>query len=154
MRSAGSWPASRKAFSKARFWLSVSTVPPDLLETTTTVRARSCSMAVRTKSGSEESRTTTSTPWHSQMTSGASEEPPIPHRTTRVSPRPWSSSRRARTSATRLREESARPTQASRLPASSSAAGPHRVGSWAAIREAKRSSTRRPTVSAYAASSG
>ena len=39
IRSAGSMPASLNAFSKARRWLSVSTVPPDLLETTTTVSA-------------------------------------------------------------------------------------------------------------------
>jgi hypothetical protein len=41
MRSRASMPASANAFSYARRWLSVSTVPPDLEETTTTVCARS-----------------------------------------------------------------------------------------------------------------
>ncbi len=62
IRSAGSMPASVNAFSKARRWLSVSTVPPDLEDTTTTVSARRSSRAVRTKSGSEESSTSRSTP--------------------------------------------------------------------------------------------
>ena len=82
IRVVGSMPASVKAWAKARRWLSVSTVEPDLLDTTTTVRSRSVS-APRTTSGSEESSTTIGTPAVAQMTSGASEEPPMPQSTTR-----------------------------------------------------------------------
>ena len=82
IRVVGSMPASVKACANARRWLSVSTVEPDLLDTTTTVRSRSVS-APRTTSGSEESSTTIGTPAVAQMTSGASDEPPMPQSTTR-----------------------------------------------------------------------
>ncbi len=75
-------PASRNAFAYARRWLSVSTVPPDFELTTTTVRDSRSSMAARTWPGSVVSSTVSSTPAVRVITSGASDEPPIPASTT------------------------------------------------------------------------
>src|SRR3954467_5147248 len=54
-------PASRNACSYARRWLSVSTVPPDLLDTTSTVRSSAWLSAERTQSGALESSTVSGT---------------------------------------------------------------------------------------------
>ncbi len=53
-----------------------------------------------------------------------------------------------------VRELSESPTQESRLPASSSASGPHSVPFWAAIPLATRSATSFSTAAAYEPSSG
>ena len=140
----GSMPAASKAASKARRWESVSTVEPDLLDTTTTVRSRS-TRAARTCPGSEESRTIRSTPAVAQMTSGASEDPPIPHRTTWSTPSERKCSRSAATSPTSGRDERGRPTQDSRTAASDSASGPHSVASCSNSLLANRSSARAGT---------
>ena len=71
----------------------------------------------------------------------------MPHSTTWVRPSALSRSLSAATSATSGREDSASPTQASRLLDSASAAGPHRVWSRAAIRDATWSSTSVVTAS-------
>ena len=93
------------------------------------------------------------TPWVAQMTSGASDEPPMPHSTTRVIPRSASTSRSPTISSTSGRDSSASPTQASRLPASDSASGPHRVASRLAMPEATPSVTSCSTAEENAASS-
>ena len=129
-------PASVKAFSKARRWLSVSTVPPDLLDTTTTVSASRSSSALRTKSGSDESTTVSSTPAAPQMTSGASDEPPMPQSATWGSPASRNSTWSAAISSTSGRDVSDRSTQASRLADSSSASGPQSV--WSPIGQPAR----------------
>ena len=79
----------------------------------------------------------------------------MPHSTTWSSPCSRSSTaerRRSRRPAAREVSDSA--TQPSRLPASSSASGPHSVGSCAAIRLATLSSTSFSTAAANAVSSG
>ena len=75
-------PASSNACWYTRRWLSVSTVLPDLLATTTTVRSSRSARAARTWCGSVVSSTVSSTPSVRVMTSGASDEPPIPASTT------------------------------------------------------------------------
>ncbi len=75
-------PASVNACSYARRWLSVSIVPPDLLATTTMLRSSRSAIADRTMSGCDESSTVSGTPAVWQMTSGASDEPPMPQSTT------------------------------------------------------------------------
>ena len=84
-------PRSRKAASNARLAESVSTVEPDLDDTTSTVWVRppasaSPSSAASTWPGEVESRMTSGTPAVCAMTSGASDEPPMPASTTRVTP--------------------------------------------------------------------
>ncbi len=84
-------PRSRKAASKARLAESVSTVEPDFDDTTSTVWARppasaSPSSAASTWPGAVESRMTSGTPAVCAMTSGASDDPPMPASTTRVTP--------------------------------------------------------------------
>ncbi len=91
MRSTGSMPRSRHAASKARLAESVSTVEPDFDDTTSTVWPRppdsaSPSIAASTWPGAVESRIVSGTPAVCAMTSGASEDPPMPARTTRVTP--------------------------------------------------------------------
>ncbi len=154
IRSAGSMPASVNAFSKARRWLSVSTVPPDLLDTTTTVSDSRSSSEVRTKSGSDESRTSSSTPAAAQITSGARDEPPMPQSTIRLRPFSRSSTCRVEISVTSGRDVSDRATQPSRLADSSSAAGPQSDGSLPAIRLATLSSASSSTAVANGFSSG
>ena len=152
MRWVGSMPAWVNAASKARRWESVSTVEPDLLETTTTARSSRSARAVRTESGFEESSTVSSTPAVAQMTSGASDDPPIPHRTTWSTPRSARWPRKAATSPIRGRELRPRLTQERRVAASGSASGPHSVASLAKSLLAKRSATScgtcRPAASA------
>ena len=104
-------PASVNACSKARRCESVSTVEPDLEETTTTVRSSRSASASRTWSGLLESSTVSSTPYDAQMTSGARDEPPMPQSTTWSTPASWSSLRSAETSPTRCRDVRGRPTQ-------------------------------------------
>ena len=136
------------AFAKVRRWLSVSTVPPDLLDTTITVFDRSPSRARLTTLGSVESRTTSSTPAVRVMTSGASDEPPIPDSTIRSRPSDRRSACSASISASSGREVSCRSTQPSRIDASDSASGPQIVASFAAIRDAIFSATSLSTTSA------
>ena len=97
--------------------------------------------AALTCSGSVLSSTVSSTPAVPAMTSGASEEPPMPQRTTRVTPSAFSASRSSRISPTSGWETGAASTQPSRTADSCSASGPHRVGSFAKIRVAMRSSS-------------
>ena len=87
------------------------------------------------------------------MTSGASDEPPMPQSTTRVSPCSCSWSRSAVISATSGLLVADRSTQPSRLADSSSAAVPQSVWSLAASRLANRSATSWWTCAANAASS-
>jgi hypothetical protein len=133
MRRAASIPASAKALAYARRCESVSTVPPDLLDTTRTVRSSWSAMAALTCPGSVVSSVTSSTPAVAQITSGARELPPIPARTTWSTFSSASSARSVSMSATSGRDDSARRTQDSRIEDSASAAGPHSVGSWAVI---------------------
>ena len=77
----------------------------------------------------------------------------MPQSTTRVQPRSASTSRRPTISSTSGRDSWARPTQASRLPASASASGPQRVASASAMPEATPSATSCSTVEANASSS-
>src|SRR4051794_40221678 len=132
-------PASAKAEMNARRWLSVSTVPPDFELTTTTVRSRSV-MARATWPGSVVSRTTRGTPAVRQMTSGASDEPPMPQSTIRSRPREVSSARSSASPETSSRELAGRSSQPSRIAASLSASGPHRVASFWTSRGATSSS--------------
>src|SRR3954467_14643115 len=122
-------PASAKAAMNARRWLSVSTVPPDFELTATTVRSRWV-MALATWPGSVVSRTTSGTPAVRQMTSGASDEPPMPQSTIRSRPREVSSARSSASPETSSRELAGRSSQPSRIAASLSASGPHRVASF------------------------
>ena len=101
IRLFASMPASVKACSKIRRWESVSSVEPDLEDTTMAVSASRSARAARTCSGSVLSSTVSSTPAVPAMTSGASEEPPMPHSTMRVTPSAFSASRSSRMSATR-----------------------------------------------------
>src|SRR3954453_19075490 len=137
--SFSSKPASAKAAMNARRWLSVSTVPPDFELTTTTVRSRSV-MARATWPGSVVSRTTSGTPAVRQMTSGASDEPPMPQSTIRSRPREVSSARSSASPETSSRELPGRSSQPSRIAASLSAPGPHRVASFWTSRGATSSS--------------
>ncbi len=77
----------------------------------------------------------------------------MPHSTMRVQPRSASTSRRPTISSTSERDSSARPTQASRLPASDSASGPQRVALRLAMPEATPSVTSGSTAEENAASS-
>ena len=109
MRSSGSMPRSRNAASNARLAESVSTVEPDFDETTSTVCSRppasaSPSSAASTWLGAVESRITSGTPEVCAITSGASDEPPMPASTTRVTPLATSSARSASISATSGRD--------------------------------------------------
>ena len=153
MRVVGSMPASVNAAWNARRCESVSTVDPDLLDTTTTVRSRS-TRAARTMSGSEESSTTSGTPAVAQMTSGARDDPPMPHRTTRSTPSARKCSLSAAISPTSGRDDRGSPTQDRRIDASASASGPHSVASWANRRLAKRSFTSSGTRPAMASAAG
>ena len=113
-------PRSRNAASKARLAESVSTVEPDLDDTTSTVWVRppasaSPSSAASTWPGEVESRITSGTPAVCAMTSGASDEPPMPASTTRVTPLATSSARSASISATSGRETLTASTQPRRL---------------------------------------
>ncbi len=136
MRDAASIPASVKAFSNARRWESVSTVEPDFDDTTMAVRSRPASTAARTWSGSVESRTTRSTPAARVMTSGASDDPPMPQSTMRSTPSAASSSRSWRMTGISDLDSSNRSIQPRRTEASASASVPHRVGSLAISRDA------------------
>src|SRR5882757_558551 len=129
-------PASVKAFSKMRRWLSVSTVPPDLDDTTIAVRVRSPASASATWPASVVSSTTSGTPAVAVITSGASDEPPMPASTIRSTPSPASSARSASISPTSGRELSCSVVQDSRMDASGWASGPHSVGSCAASLDA------------------
>ena len=137
------------ALTNTRRWLSVSTVPPDLLDTTITVRCRSPASARAITLGLVESSTTSSTPAVLVMTSGASDEPPMPASTIRSRPSDRRSASRASISASSGREVSCRSTQFSRIADSDSASGPQMVASLAAIREAIFSVTSRSIVAAY-----
>ncbi|CAB4638583.1 unannotated protein [freshwater metagenome] len=143
-------PASVNACSKMRFCESVSTVEPDFDETTIAVLFRSPARASPTWSASVESRTTNSTPAVRVMTSGASDEPPIPQRTKRVTPLAANSSRKAMIESIRGAESSAELTHPSRIDDSASASLPHRVKSLAAMRLATLSATKTGTNSATA----
>ena len=123
-------PASAKACSKARRWESVSTVEPDFDETTTTVLLRSPASAARTWSGWLESSTVRSTPSVAQMTSGRQRGAAhaAEHDAGQRPPRAQASTMGRKTDSSG-RDASGSPTQARRLDASSSASGPHSVGS-------------------------
>ena len=142
-------PAFSKAATNARRAESVSTVEPDLDDTTRAVLSRSCN-ANCTISGSVESSTNSSTPSERVMTSGAREEPPMPASTNRVTPSDAKSSRNCRISATRGRDTVAASVQPRRILASSSAAGPHRVGSLSKSLDANCSSTKPGTLDSMA----
>ena len=141
MRSVLSMPASVKAFSKTRFCESVSTVEPDFDETIIAVLERSPAKALPTWSALVESRTTSSTFDVRVITSGASDEPPIPQSTKRLTPLARKYSRRARISATNGCESVAELTHPRRIEDSASASLPQSVKSLAAIRLATLSAT-------------
>src|SRR5664280_2199500 len=139
--SSGESPASAKACRYTRRWLSVSRVPPLLLETTTTVRSIRSAIAVRTCPGSVVSRTVSSTPAVRVMTSGASDDPPMPASTTWSSPSAASSARSPRSRGSRARDELGRSSHPSRIEASAVASGPHSEKSLAVSEEASPSAT-------------
>ena len=85
-RPTSSTPASENACQYTRRWASVSTVDPDLLATTTTVRSSRSASAARTWCGSVVSSTVNATSRVRVMTSGASDEPPMPASTMWSSP--------------------------------------------------------------------
>ena len=120
-------PAESNAASKLRFWESVSTVEPDFEETTTTVLVKSPSSACRICDGSVESRTSNSTPTVLVITSGASDEPPIPHSTTRVSPFALNSADKAVSSGISAKLFCAASTQPNLIEDSASASLPQSV---------------------------
>ena len=146
-----SMPASVNACSKARFCESVSTVEPDFEETTTAVCSIFCSRASRTWSGLVESRTTSSTPAVLVITSGASEEPPMPQSTNRLIPFAANSDFKAKIGAISGVLSVAELTQPRRIEDSASASFPQRVKSFAPMRLATRSSMRAGKNSATAA---
>ncbi len=129
---AGDSPAASKAPAIARRWLSVSIVPPLLLLTTATVRDRSPDKAARTWLGSVLSRVTSSAPSTAAITSGASEDPPMPASTTRSRPRARQVASSSASSGRVARERSGASSQPSRIEASACAAGPQAEGSRAA----------------------
>ena len=92
IRVNGSIPAAVNAASNARLCESVSTVDPDFDDTTTTVVSMSVSTTRASCVGCVVSSTTRGTPSVRVITSGASEEPPMPHSTIRFSPRARNSS--------------------------------------------------------------
>ena len=141
MRDAASIPFAVNACSKIRRWLSVSTVDPDLDDTTITVAERSPASASATWAASVVSSTVSGTPAVPVITSGASDDPPIPASTIRSSPSARSSARRASISASRGREVSCSVVQDSRIADSDSASWPHRVGSCAVSLDANSSET-------------
>src|SRR5262245_53439833 len=132
-------PASSKACQYARRCESVSTVDPDLLETTTTVRSSRSARAERTWCGSVVSSTVSGTPRVRVITSGASDEPPMPASTTWSSPASCSRRLARRGSSSRLARKVS--TQPSRISASASASGPQRVGSFSASNPGTLAST-------------
>src|SRR5919197_87685 len=109
-----------------RRWLSVSTVPPLLLDTTTIVRSSRSPRTRATWCGSVVSSTVSGTPAVRVMTSGASDDPPMPASTTWSRPRVAAPSSASRGSS--ARDVSGGPSRPSRLLASAVASGPH---SWA-----------------------
>ena len=141
MRDFASRPAAVNCCSKMRRWESVSSVEPDLEETTMAVVAILSLTAARTWSGSVLSRTVSSTPAVAVMTSGASDEPPMPHSTMWLTPSLRSSSRRAVISSSRGADTSGASTQPRRMADSASASAPHKVASFAKMREATWSAT-------------
>ena len=141
MRSAGSMPSCSNAAMNARRCESVSTVEPDFDDTTTAVCSRSDSSTSATCSGLVESRTSSSIWAVRAITSGASDEPPIPHSTIRVTPFARNSSRAAVICAISGCDTSWAAVQPSRLLDSSTAASPHSVASCANSREANCSAT-------------
>ena len=122
IREAASIPSAANAASTTRRCESVSTVEPDLEETTSTVRSRSRPSTAATCSGSVESSTSKGRPAVAAMTSGAREEPPMPASTTRVRPSSRSWAARSATSSATARESSKRSIQPRRRAASSWAA--------------------------------
>ena len=138
--SASVIPASRNACQYARRWLSVSTVEPDLLATTTTVRSSRSASAARTWPGSVVSSTVSGRPRVRVITSGASDEPPIPASTTWSRSASSAVSSASCASSSRLRRWVS--TQPSRTFASASASGPHRRRVLG--RQPRRDARRRP----------
>lgn len=128
-RVAGSMPAASKAVVKARRCESVSTVEPDLEATTTTVRSRSVFTMVETICGSVVSQMTRSTSSCAAITSGASEEPPIPHKAIRVRPSASNCSRSSKICGSNFSAASKGCAQPKRIDASDFADAPHTVGS-------------------------
>ena len=145
-----SMPAASKAASKLRFCESVSTVEPDFEDTTTTVLLKSPERAARTCEGSVESSTTSSLPAVLAITSGASDDPPMPHSTTLSRPCDASWARSCFRSGIRAKAFFAASTQPRRTADSSSASFPHSVWSFAKMREAMFSLTRSGTNFAMA----
>src|SRR5262249_38558131 len=115
-----------------RGWLWVWRVEPLLLETTTRVASSRSDSARRTACGSVVSSTVSGTFAVRLITSGASDEPPIPHSTTWSSPAPraWPASSASGPSS--ARETRGASSQPSLIAASAAAAGPHRPAAWAA----------------------
>ncbi len=147
-------PAASNAEEKARRCESVSTVEPDFEDTTSTVRERSVPIASAIWPESVVSTTSRGTPAVAQMTSGASEEPPMPASVTMSTPSARSSARSSAISASRPVELVGRSTQPSRREASGAAASPHRVPSPTLIREATWAVTRSRTSSSNSAGEG
>jgi hypothetical protein len=80
------------------------------------------------------------------ITSGASDEPPIPASTTRSTPSACSAVRRATSSGRSARDVSCNVVQERRMLASDSASGPHRVGSCAVSLLGTESATRSAAI--------
>ncbi len=128
-----STPTPLNAASKARRWESVSTVEPDLEETTTAVRRSDSSpISARTWPGSVVSRTLSPRSRVREMTSGARDEPPMPHSAMWSMPCSANSARSFASGSMSSLDFTKVSTQPSRIAASASASGPHRAASFAA----------------------
>ena len=123
------------AFSKARRWLSVSTVPPDLRRD----HDDGLGEPVLERGAHEVGVGGVE---HDELDAGGAADHlgrqrgaahAAEHDPGQAPLAASSTSQRRRSRLTSARDASGRATQASRLPASSSAAGPHRVASWAAM---------------------
>src|SRR5262249_32708320 len=114
-----------RPFSPPRRWLSVSMVEPLLLETTTRVAASRSDSARRTVCGSVVSSTVSGTFAVRLITSGASDEPPIPHSTKWSSPAPRTSPASAASGPSNARDTRGASSQPSLIAASAAASGPH-----------------------------
>src|SRR5262249_58033217 len=114
-----------KLFCYPRRWLSVSMVEPLLLETTTRVAASRSDSARRTVCGSVVSSTVSGTFAVRLITSGASDEPPIPHSTKWSSPAPRTSPASAASGPSNARAPRRASSQPSLIAASAAPSGPH-----------------------------
>jgi hypothetical protein len=156
---ATNWRPSGRRDQKWRNSESVSIVPPDFVETRNSVRSRSTrSATVRIAPASVESSTCSDgqpscAPKLWRITSGASDEPPMPSSTTSWKPSSRISRAKASRSSTASSIVSTIVSHPSRLATSACPAGPQSVSSFFQMRCATSSTIARRTRSAIRGSS-